>query len=122
MKAYKKGIRVPFSRYEKCGIEETKEGNAPYKTGDYRMVGVEGEVWCMNKEVFEKNYKVIKEGLAEKVKVIVDFEFAEKKQLVLTAWGALLTALEGDAIVSAGEDDCWVVSRSIFDKTYEIIK
>ena len=72
----------------------------------------------MKSSVFEKNYEVISEGLARKKKVIVDAEFAETETKVETSWGAILTALPGDAIVTAGPGDSWVVSRSIFDATY----
>jgi hypothetical protein len=101
-------------------MENTKEGEAPYEIGDYRMTGVEGEVWPMKPEVFQKNYEVIneEEGIAKKRKVLVDVKFAKEDTKVTTSWGALLTAKKGDAIVSASAEDRWVVSRSIFDATY----
>jgi len=122
MKGFKKPIEVIFSIYDAEGIELTKEGSAKFSKGDYRMVGVEHEVWPMKPEVFEKNYEIISEHLAAKKKVIVDISFAKTEQQVSTSWGAVLTALPGDAIVEASPEDRWVVSRSIFDKTYEIIK
>jgi hypothetical protein len=74
----------------------------------------------MKPEVFNKNYEVIdeEEGIAKKRKVLVDVKFASEDTKVTTAWGALLTAKKGDAIVSASAEDRWVVSRSIFDETY----
>lgn len=120
MKWFKKPIEVKFEIYKDSGIENTKEGEAPYEEGDYKMTGVEGEVWPMKPEVFNKNYEVIDEenGVATKRKVLVDVKFAEEDTKVATAWGALLTAKKGDAIVSASAEDRWVVSRSIFDETY----
>lgn len=82
------------------------------------MTGIEGEVWPMKPEVFQKNYEVIGEGVASKKKVLVDVTFAKEDTKVSTAWGALLKAKKGDAIVSASAEDRWVVTRSIFDDTY----
>lgn len=118
MKWFKKPIEVKFSVYETDGVESTREGSAPYEKGDYRMVGVEGEVWPMKPSVFEKNYEIAEGGYACKKKVLVDVIFAEEETEVETSWGAVLTAQPGDAIVSASADDRWVVTRSIFDETY----
>jgi len=122
MKAFKKAIEVKFSIYDKDGTEETKEGPVEYFKGEYRMVGVQGEVWPMKPSAFEKNYKVTAEGIGTKKKVIVDVEFATKIQYVDTSWGQTLKAKEGDAIISASSTDRWVVDKSIFDETYEIVK
>lgn len=118
MKWFKKPIEVKFDVYWSSGEEQTKEGMAPYEAGDYKMTGVEGEVWPMKPEVFEKNYEVVEDGVARKKKVLVDVTFAEKETEIITSWGAVLTAKPGDAIVSASPNDRWVVSRSIFDATY----
>lgn len=118
MKYYKGVIEVQYSVYTDNGNENTKEGIAPYEAGDYRMIGVEGEVWPMKPIVFDKNYEIVVPGYACKKKVLVDVEFAEVETEVNTSWGAVLTALPGDAIVTTGPGDSWVVSRSIFDATY----
>lgn len=118
-KAFKKPVDVKFSVYKTSGTEKTKEGPAPYDKGDYRMVGVEGEVWPMKPSVFEKNYDVVSEGIGRKKKVIVDVEIAEEMTYVETSWGAKLKAKPGDFIVSASHTDRWVVSKGIFNSTYE---
>jgi hypothetical protein len=118
-KAFKKPLDVKFSIYETDGKEKTKEGDASYKKGDYRMVGVEGEVWPMKPSVFEKNYNIISDGIGRKKKIIVDVEEAEEIAYVETSWGVELKAKPGDFIVSASPTDRWVVSRDIFNATYE---
>ena len=128
MKWFKKAIEVEFEVYETSGNEATKEGFAPYDVGDYRMTGVEGEVWPMKSIVFEENYEIVSikdtwggeiiSGTGRKKKVLVDVEFAEVVTEVNTSWGAVLTAYPGDAIVTAKPGDRWVVTRSIFDATY----
>ncbi len=118
MKWFKKPIEVKFEIYETSGVEQTKEGEASYDAGDYKMTGVEGEIWPMKAEVFNKNYEIIGDNTATKKKVLVDVTFAKEDTKVTTAWGASLTAKKDDAIVSASAEDRWVVSRSIFDSTY----
>jgi hypothetical protein len=118
-KAFKKPVDVQFTIYDHAGTENTKEGKVSYKKGDYRMVGVEGEVWPMKPSVFEKNYNIISDGIGRKKKIIVDVEEAEEITYIETSWGAKLKAKPGDFIVSTSPTDCWVVSRDIFNKTYE---
>jgi len=124
MKAIKKIIETKFSIYKKDGIEKTKDGSVKYKAGDYRMVGVQGEVWPLTPKAFAaNNYKVISAGIAKKTESKpVNFRFADKLEYVTTAWGAKLKAKIGDAIVSAASTDQWVVDRSIFDASYKIIE
>ena len=118
-KAFKKPVDVLFSIYKESGTESTKEGPANYEKGDYRMVGVQGEVWPMKPSVFQKNYDVVSDGVGRKKKVIVDVEIAEEITYIETSWGAKLKAKVGDAIVSASPTDRWVVDKDIFDSTYE---
>jgi len=132
MKWFKKPIEVKFEVYETSGNEATREGSAPYDVGDYRMTGVEGEVWPMKPEVFKENYKIIStryiyryiykdeilSGTACKKKVLVDVKFATEETEVKTSWGATLKAKPGDAIVTAKPGDSWVVTKSIFNSTY----
>jgi len=60
-KAVKKSIPIRFYQMEEPFEVETLEGNLRGETGDYLMVGVEGELYPCSKRVFEKTYEVIEE-------------------------------------------------------------
>ena len=41
---------------------DTLEGTHRGKTGDYLLKGIEGELYPVKKEIFEKTYDIIQEG------------------------------------------------------------
>ena len=40
-------------------IIHTLEGNMVAEQGDYIVKGIEGEIWPVHKDIFEKNYEVV---------------------------------------------------------------
>lgn len=57
--AVKKPIVIKVLRLDEPSLIETKEGTMTAKTGDYLLEGVEGEVYAVDKDIFEKTYVVV---------------------------------------------------------------
>ena len=55
----------------------TKEGIMQGKPGDYLIEGVEGELYCCDKKIFEKTYKLLKKGKINKT--VSDLSLKEKE-------------------------------------------
>lgn len=60
-KAIKKPIPVEVFQTKKHMDIETLEGTMHADPGDYIITGSEGETWPVKKEIFEKNYQILKE-------------------------------------------------------------
>ena len=58
----KKPIIVHALRMLKDFEVDTLEGTHRGKAGDYLLKGVEGELYPVKKEIFEKTYDIIQEG------------------------------------------------------------
>jgi hypothetical protein len=57
--AIKKPIPIRCIQMEDAFTVETMEGNHLGKPGDYLMVGIEGEMYPCDREIFEKTYDII---------------------------------------------------------------
>lgn len=62
--AYKKAIKKPIPikciRIDEPFVVETLEGTMKGKKGDWLMVGVSGEMYPCDREIFEKTYDLVK--------------------------------------------------------------
>lgn len=57
----KKYIPVEAYQTDKPMDIQTLEGVMHANTGDWIIIGVEGEMWPVKKEIFEKTYRIISE-------------------------------------------------------------
>lgn len=58
--AIKKPIPVKCIQIDEPFIVETMEGLMKGKAGDYLIVGVKGEAYPCDKEIFEETYEIVK--------------------------------------------------------------
>ena len=58
--AIKKPIPVKCIQIDEPFIVETMEGLMKGKAGDYLIVGVKGEAYPCDKEIFEETYQIVK--------------------------------------------------------------
>lgn len=125
MKFVKKPIaqRVEFARID--GVLQTMEGNVAYKIGDAIVTGVLGERWPVRREVFDKTYEACEgatfgeTGLFRKKKIPVSANQTSMPQQVEISGGQILHASSGDWIVQDDNGKRWVVSKEVFEKSYE---
>ena len=59
-KAIKKPISIKCIQINEPFLVETLEGTMQGKSGDWLMVGVNGEMYPCDKTIFEKSYDLIK--------------------------------------------------------------
>lgn len=57
--AIKKPVNVQFCIAPEGGFITTPEGVMQYKTGDYIIRGVNGEIYPCQPDIFEKTYEVV---------------------------------------------------------------
>ncbi len=62
--AVKKPIAVRCFQMEEPFEVETMEGTLKGKAGDWLMVGVQGEMYPIAREIFEKTYELLDPGQA----------------------------------------------------------
>jgi len=60
IKAMKKPIEISVSKIEEQFQVETLEGVMTGKSGDWLMIGVNGEMYPCDAEIFEKTYNITK--------------------------------------------------------------
>jgi len=127
-----RAISRPLSRKitfaARDGIIETVEGPVRYHKDDAIVVGESGESWPVSQSTFERHYepqdKVImgQEGLySKKVREVRALPLDAVSRLDLSDGRGMLVGKRGDWIVDYGDGDLAVVSRSEFEKTYEIV-
>jgi hypothetical protein len=56
--AVKKPIRIRCVQIQEPFEVETMEGNLKGKAGDWLMVGIYGEMYPIDREIFEKTYRL----------------------------------------------------------------
>jgi len=110
------------------GICITKEGDVSYKAGDAIMTGVEGEQWPIERAKFDATYEPIaptnagEDGSYSKKPTTVYALQMNELFYVDVSWGAgRLEGEPGDWLLQYGPGDYGVVSKSIFEKTYDIL-
>jgi hypothetical protein len=59
-KAIKKPIPIKCCQINEAFSVETLEGIMTGKKGDWLMIGVSGEMYPCDKEIFEKTYNIVK--------------------------------------------------------------
>lgn len=59
-KAIKKPIPIKCIQIDEPFLVETLEGTMKGKKGDWLMVGINGEMYPCDKDIFEKTYEVTK--------------------------------------------------------------
>ncbi len=124
----KKAIPVSVHFAGTDGVCVTKEGDVFFKSGDAIMTGVEGEQWPIERSKFDASYQPIsptktgEDGQYAKKPITVYALQLNEPFYVDVSWGS--GRLEGqpcDWLLQYGPDDYGIVSKSIFEKTYEII-
>ena len=61
--AVKKPIPVRCVQMQEAFTVETMEGTLSGKAGDWLMVGVAGEMYPIDREIFEKTYRLLPEDM-----------------------------------------------------------
>jgi len=125
----KKAVTVAVLFAASNGVCATKEGKVSYKVGDAIMTGVEGEKWPIERAKFDITYESLpptkagEDGLYIKKPIPVYALQMDEAFYVDVSWGAgRLSGDVGDWLLQYGLDDYGIVSKSIFEKTYEIIE
>lgn len=59
-KAIKKPLPIRCIQIDEPFLVETLEGKMKGKKGDWLMIGISGEMYPCDKEIFEKTYSIIK--------------------------------------------------------------
>ena len=60
-KAVKKPIPIRVFQMDEAFTVETMEGTLSAKAGDYLVVGVRGEMYAIDQEIFRETYDVVEE-------------------------------------------------------------
>jgi hypothetical protein len=125
----KKAIPVEVTFASSTGICKTKEGEVSYKIGDGILTGVEGEHWPIERPKFDASYEAIpptkngEDGQYCKKPIQVFALQMNEPFYVNVSWADdQIEGKSGDWLVQYAPDDFGVVSQSIFEKTYQIIK
>jgi len=124
----KKAIPVQVEFAKANGVCDTKEGKVSYKFGDAIMTGMEGEQWPIERKKFDETYDPIastrtgENGSYTKKPIMVHALQMDEPFYVIVSWADdRLEGQQGDWLLQYGADDYGVVSKTIFEKTYEII-
>lgn len=129
IRAMKRPIEVAVVFAAVAGVCPTREGDIAYKAGDAILTGIEGEKWPIARDRFDETYDPIpptekgESGSYAKKQIVVYALEMQEAFFVDVSWGAgRLEGKPGDWLLQYGPDDFGIVSKSIFKKTYEIIK
>jgi len=128
-KVQKKPMPVAVCFADSDGVCQTKEGDVYYKKGDAIMTGVEGEKWPIERRKFDDTYEAVlptkhgDDGQYSKKPIGVLALQMNEPFYVNVSWADdQIEGKSGDWLVQYAPDDFGVVSQSIFEKTYQIIK
>ncbi len=58
-KKYRKKVLIRAKQLDEDFMVITREGNMTAKAGDYLAIGVEGELYPIQEEIFKKTYELI---------------------------------------------------------------
>ena len=125
MKYIKKPIPVTVEFASTSGTIQTLEGFVDYCTGDAIVTGALGERWPIRRATFESTYEPCdgsifgKHGTFKKKIIPVSATQIDSPQQVMLASGQSLQGTPGDWIIQDDVGKRWVVSKDVFDKTYE---
>ena len=125
----KKSMPVAVCFADSDGVCQTKEGDVSFKAGDAILTGVEGEQWPIIREKFDETYAPVNptkkdsNGKYVKKPILVYALQMDEPFYVHVSWADdRIEGQPGDWLLQYGHDDYGVVSETIFDKTYQIIK
>jgi len=125
----KKPMPVVVCFADSDGVCQTKEGGVSFKAGDAILTGVEGEQWPIIREKFNETYEPVNptkkdsNGKYVKKPILVYALQMDEPFYVHVSWADdRIEGQPGDWLLQYGHDDYGVVSETIFDKTYQIIK
>jgi len=128
-KVQKKTVPVTVYFAEIDGVCRTKEGEVSFKAGDAILTGVEGEQWPVERPKFDASYDAVsptkhgENGQYCKKPIQVFALQMNEPFYVNVSWSDdRLEGKPGDWLLQYGPDDYGVVSKSIFEKTYQIIE
>jgi len=128
-KVQKKAMPIVVKFAANDGYCETKEGKVSYKVGDAILTGVEGEQWPIIRKKFDKTYEPVEptkkgsNGKYVKKPILVYALQMDEPFYVNVSWADdRIEGQPGDWLLQYDRDDYGVVSKSIFEKTYKVIK
>ncbi len=112
-------MRVVFAPED--GTLQTREGPVAYQRGDAILTGTEGERWPIQREKFDATYQPTAEaGIYTKRPMdVLAWVTPKPLDIDLPDGRGSLHAEPGDVIVQYAPGDQFVVSASIFARTYE---
>jgi len=127
-RARKRPVPVPVTFARQPGTIETREGAVAFEAGDAICTGVEGERWPITRARFEASYEPLdgqpmgEDGRYVKKPVTVRALRMNEPFEVEVNWGdGLLRGKPGDWLVQYGPGDYGVVSREVFEQTYDLL-
>ncbi|RMD96629.1 MAG: hypothetical protein D6816_18635 [Bacteroidetes bacterium] len=129
VRVLKKDIPVRVDFAERSGVCRTKEGEVSYRVGDAILTGVEGEQWPIRRAEFDATYEAIpptvhgEKGQYRKKPIeVLALQMKEPFYVVVSWSGERLEGKPGDWLLQYGPGDYGIVSKSIFEKTYQFIE
>ena len=120
-------VDVTFAR--DAGITDTLEGPVHHEAGDALMTGIRGEHWPIRKSVFLDTYKPVSPTRAgepglyvKRPTEVLALELCLPISVGVSWQGDLLTGQAGDWLIQYGPGDYGIVTRTIFEQTYQQVR
>lgn len=111
-----------------AGVLTTLEGDVLYKAGDALMTGVQGERWPISRAKFGLTYEPVpptvmgNSGTYVKKRIVVEaLQMDEPFEVTIRDGQSIIKGNAGDWVVSSPDGGQWVVTDSIFKKTYALV-
>jgi PGDYG protein len=119
-------IQVRFAK--EAGSVQTNEGLVRAKPGDAILTGINGDRWRVSKERFPDKYRPAEATVSGEDGAYVSLPnrvFAVPMttafQVLLSDGESKLTGASGDWLVDYGDGSLGIVSKKVFDLTYEVV-
>jgi hypothetical protein len=119
-------VQVRFAR-EACKVQ-TNEGLVHAKPGDAILTGINGEHWRVSQARFPDKYRrapATAEGADGAYISLPNRVFAvpmtQAFEVLLADGESKLSGRDGDWLVDYGDGSLGIVSKKIFDQTYEVV-
>jgi len=119
-------VQVRFAK-EACTVQ-TNEGMVQARPGDAILTGINGEHWRVSKARFPDKYRPAAATTSGEDGAYVSqpnrvfaVPMTQSFEVLLADGESKLTGLPGDWLVDYGDGSLGIVSKKVFDQTYEVV-